>query len=303
MLARHAADGVSRLQEIWVTPKISPAARGTTDDGSSAQVWYRELSGTLMATSDATSNSTFNPNHSHRIPMTARLAIRTGSPSITSAAAYLAVALWVICLGGCGGEPAAPPDSTSDGKSRPAGRSIDGSPPAEVDRKHPVVSIETSEGSITVRLDAVQAPGTVRNFLNYANEGFYDNTLVHYIDPGKMILAGGYAANRQPKRPRTAIRNEAHNGLKNVRGTIAMTRDPQLIDSATSQFFINLTDAPHRDHQGETADTYGYCVFGEVIEGLDVADRIANSPATDLGGDLIQTPDPPVLITTVRIVR
>jgi cyclophilin family peptidyl-prolyl cis-trans isomerase len=206
-------------------------------------------------------------------------------------------------LAGCGAEPAAETlkENTTAASDAPVGK--DGQTSPQFDHKHPVVRIETTQGPITVRLDAVRAPGTVRNFLNYANEGFFDNTLVHYVDPGKMILAGGYTADRQPKTPRTSIRNEAHNGLKNVRGTIAMTRDPDLIDSATSQFFINLSDAPQRDHQGDTADAYGYCVFGEVIEGLDIAERISESATTNLGGDLLQTPQPPVVITSVRVVR
>jgi cyclophilin family peptidyl-prolyl cis-trans isomerase len=208
--------------------------------------------------------------------------------------------LAVLSFSGCGGEPTAT-SPTTDAASVDDATSSSTTP--EFDREHPVVRIETSQGAITVRLDAVRAPGTVRNFLNYANEGYYDNTLVHYVDPEKMILAGGYTADRQPKAPRTEIRNEAHNGLKNVRGTVAMTRDPAFIDSAGSQFFINLSDAPHRDHQGDTPDTYGYCVFGEVIEGLDVADRISRAPTTSLGGDLIQTPDPPVVISSVRVVR
>jgi cyclophilin family peptidyl-prolyl cis-trans isomerase len=81
-----------------------------------------------------------------------------------------------------------------------------------------------------------------------------------------------------------------------------MTRDPALIDSATSQFFINLEDAPQRDHQGDTADQYGYCVFGQVTDGLEVADKISQSPTKTLAGDLQQTPDPPVVITSVRVV-
>jgi cyclophilin family peptidyl-prolyl cis-trans isomerase len=172
-----------------------------------------------------------------------------------------------------------------------------------MDRQHPVVRIETNQGAITVRLDAVRAPVTVRNFLNYASDGFYDNTIVHYVDPGKMILAGGYTTDRQAKPPRLAIRNEAHNGLKNTRGTIAMTRDPGQIDSATSQFFINLADAPQRDHQGDTPEAYGYCVFGEVTEGLDVAEKISQMSTSNLGGDLLQTPEPPVIINSVRVVR
>ncbi len=143
----------------------------------------------------------------------------------------------------------------------------------------------------------------MRNFLNYSSDGFYDNSLVHFVDPGKMIVAGGYAADRTPKPTRTPIRNEAHNGLKNVRGTIAMARDASRIDSATSQFFINLADAPQRDHTGDTAADYGYCVFGQVTEGLAVADRISKSPTTDVGGDLAQTPDPPVVIKSIRVVQ
>jgi cyclophilin family peptidyl-prolyl cis-trans isomerase len=153
------------------------------------------------------------------------------------------------------------------------------------------------------RLDGVRAPGTVRNFLNYANEGFYDDTIVHYVDPGNMVVAGGYSADRKPKLARTPIRNEAHNGLKNKRGAIAMARDQARIDSATTQFFINLADAPQRDYTGDAPETYGYCVFGQITEGLDVAEKIANSPATDLRGDLAKTPDPPVIIKSIRVVR
>jgi cyclophilin family peptidyl-prolyl cis-trans isomerase len=224
-------------------------------------------------------------------------------PTRSSVAAAWLTTLLTIGLAGCGDDsPNTVSTSSESGQTEPRGRG-DIAAPTQIDRKHPVVRIDTSQGAITVRLDAVNAPGTVRNFLNYANDGFYDNTLVHYVDPGKMILAGGYAAERQPKRPRTAIRNEAHNGLKNVRGTIAMTRDPMFIDSATSQFFINLTDAPHRDHQGDTADKYGYCVFGEVIEGLDVAERISQSATTELGGDLVRTPNPPIIISSMRVIR
>ncbi len=198
---------------------------------------------------------------------------------------------------GCGGDTKKP--STAATSTTPPATSL---PPKPINSKHPVVRLETNLGAITMKLDGVSAPGTVRNFLNYATEGFYDNTIVHYVAPGKMIVAGGYAADRQPKPARTAIRNEAHNGLKNVRGTIAMTRDPAHIDSATSQFFFNLEDAPQRDHQGDTADLYGYCVFGQVTDGLDVADKISQAPTSNLPGDLAQTPDPPVIIKSIRVV-
>jgi len=202
----------------------------------------------------------------------------------------------VAAVAGCGeAEPTGAVAATEPVASNPL--------PKEIDHAHPVVRIETNLGAISIRLDAVRAPGTVRNFLNYANSGFYDNTIVHYVDPGKLIVAGCYTTDRSPKPPRPSIRNEAHNGLKNLRGTIAMARDQSLIDSATSQFFINLADAPQRDYQADTPAQYGYCVFGEVTDGLDIAERISQSPTTNLGGDLLQTPDPPVVVTSIRLVR
>ncbi len=175
--------------------------------------------------------------------------------------------------------------------------------PTSFDLRQPVVRIETSAGMITVQLDAVAAPGTVRNFLDYVNDGFYDNSLVHFVDSNKIIVAGGYTVDRSPKPVGPSIRNEAHNGVKNKRGTIAMARGQSLIDSATSQFFINLADAPQRDHKGDQAGDYGYCVFGKVIEGLGVAEQISRSPTEDGGGDLIQVPQPPVVIKSIRVVR
>jgi cyclophilin family peptidyl-prolyl cis-trans isomerase len=209
--------------------------------------------------------------------------------------------LLIVCLAlatiGCGSDktnPTTPAPSASPAAAAPR--------PKPIDAKNPIVRIETNQGPITLKLDGVNARGTVRNFLNYATEGFYDNTIVHYVVPGKMVVAGGYSTDRQAKPPRTAIRNEAHNGLKNVRGAIAMARDPATIDSATSQFFINLEDAPQRDHQGETPDKYGYCVFGQVTAGLEVVDKISKSPTAHLEGDLAETPDPPIVITSIRVV-
>ncbi len=206
------------------------------------------------------------------------------------------VAMLVLGALGCRGskEEGSATGTQSSGKATPV---------KKIDAEHPEVLLDTNLGKITIRLDAVKAPGTARNFLYYVGEGFYDNTLVHYVDPGKMVLAGGYAADHKPKQGRGPIRNEAHNGLKNFRGTVAMTRDPSLIDSATSQFFINLADAPQRDHQGDTADQYGYCVFGEVIEGLEAAEKISQAPTTDLGGDLVKTPEPTIVITSARIIK
>lgn len=208
----------------------------------------------------------------------------------------------LLCAGatGCGSKE--PTTKKLETASLPPSTTTANPQTKPVDWKNPVLRVETSLGTLTLQLDGASAPVTVGNFLNYASEGFYDDTIVHYVAPGKIFVAGGYTADRRPKPARTPIRNEAHNGLKNLRGTIAMTRDPALIDSATSQFFINLEDAPQRDHHGESADEYGYCVFGRVTEGLDVAEQIARAPTKDLGGDLQQTPDPPVVIKSIRVV-
>ncbi len=227
-----------------------------------------------------------------------------GKLPLSCARNYAVAAIVLTCFAnsGCSRTSSAPSGPT---KQNDAGmpRATGGSLAKNIDFQRPVIQIDTSLGAVTVRLDGIRSPGTVRNFLNYVNDRFYDNTVIHYVDPGKMIIAGGYTADHEPKPAGTPIRNEAHNGLKNVRGTIAMARDPSLIDSATSQFFINLIDAPQHDHTGDTAATYGYCVFGEVTEGLNIAERISHSPTTSLGGDLVKTPNPPVVIKSIRVVR
>lgn len=208
----------------------------------------------------------------------------------------------VFALAGCGEKAGDSTGKAALPNAESKSETFQAAPP-KINLESPLVRIETSLGAIVVRLDGVRAPGTVRNFLDYANDRYYDNTLIHYVDAGKIILAGGYAANYEPKAPRGPIRNEAHNGLKNKRATLAMTRIPGQIDSATSQFFINLADAPQRDHVGDSPDQYGYCVFGEVTEGLDVAENISQSPTTDRGGDLTRTPTTPVVIRSIRLVR
>jgi len=141
---------------------------------------------------------------------------------------------------------------------------------------NPVVVLETSQGTITVELYPDKAPATVKNFLAYVDDGFYDGTLFHRVI-GKendkrdfMVQAGGFGTDRREKKTKAPIKNEAGNGLSNKRGTLAMARtdDP---DSASAQFFINVVDNPYLDR---TADSAGYAVFGKVIEGLDVVDKI-----------------------------
>jgi cyclophilin family peptidyl-prolyl cis-trans isomerase len=158
----------------------------------------------------------------------------------------------------------------------------------------PQVLLETSEGNIRLELDAEAAPQTVENFLAYVDAGFYDGTLFHRVIKGFMIQGGGFTPEMQRKETRDPIQNEADNGLKNRRGTIAMARtgDP---DSATAQFFINLVDNGFLNHSGKSRRGWGYCVFGEVVEGMEVVDRIAETPTGIVKG-MKDVPKTPVLI-------
>lgn len=137
----------------------------------------------------------------------------------------------------------------------------------------PMINIHTSKGDIVIELDEIHAPATVANFLHYVKDGFYTDTVFHRVIPNFMIQGGGFTADMQEKPPYAPIANEAYNGLKNKRGTIAMARthDPH---SATSQFFINVRDNDGLNPGG--ADKYGYAVFGKIIKGMNVADAIAN---------------------------
>ena len=147
--------------------------------------------------------------------------------------------------------------------------------PALAGQPNPKVIMETSMGEITIELYPDKAPITVQNFLSYVDENFYDGTIFHRIIKNFMIQGGGYTADFIEKETKPPIKNEASNGLKNERGTIAMARTPE-IDSASSQFFINHVDNSFLDHKSSTPEEYGYAVFGRVIDGLDVVDAIAN---------------------------
>jgi peptidyl-prolyl cis-trans isomerase B (cyclophilin B) len=135
------------------------------------------------------------------------------------------------------------------------------------------VKLTTNFGAITLQLDAEKAPKTVENFLTYVNDGHYNNTVFHRVIKGFMIQGGGMEPGMKQKDCRAPIENEAANGLKNKRGTIAMARtgDPH---SATAQFFINVVDNDFLDFKSPSGNGWGYCVFGEVVEGLDVVDAI-----------------------------
>lgn len=165
----------------------------------------------------------------------------------------------------------------------------------------PMVVLHTSQGDVTLKLFPENAPRTVENFLRgYAERGFYEQTIFHHVEPGQMIIAGGYTADLQRKPTRAPIYNESRNGLLNRRGTVAMIRDPESPHSATSEFFINLADNPDFDFKASDDDDMpGYCVFGEVVSGMDVIDRIAQLPTASLG-EFAKVPSPPVTIGGVE---
>ncbi|PKN12318.1 MAG: cyclophilin [Deltaproteobacteria bacterium HGW-Deltaproteobacteria-4] len=165
-----------------------------------------------------------------------------------------------------------------------------------------VVVIETGKGAITVELDEVNAPISVKNFLAYVDQGFYKETIFHRVIPGFMIQGGGLTAELQTRPPTNApIKNEAGNGLKNLRGTIAMARTG-IVDSATSQFFINLVDNKSLDHRDQSSSGFGYAVFGKVVGGMDVVDKIAATP-TGLKNRFSDVPLETVVIKEVRRVK
>ena len=137
-----------------------------------------------------------------------------------------------------------------------------------------IVQMVTNKGDITITLDAEKAPISTENFLNYVRDDFYAQTIFHRVIPNFMIQCGGFTTEMAQKKTKAEIKNEADNGLKNLRGSLAMART-QIVDSASSQFFINLADNEFLNHQGKNPNGYGYAVFGQVTAGMDVVDEIA----------------------------
>ena len=163
---------------------------------------------------------------------------------------------------------------------------------------NPVVVIETSAGTITAELYKDRAPVSVANFLQYARDGHYDGTIWHRVVSGYVIQGGGYTPEMAERSTRPPIQNEATNGLSNRRGTLAMARTRQA-RSATSQFYINLVDNPALDHRGFSPDDFGYAVFGRVLTGMDVVDRIAVVKTSTSREGMEAVPLTPVLIKGV----
>jgi len=198
------------------------------------------------------------------------------------ALSFLASFALVACSSGGDGKPAgspAPEDTGAQMSFETKGK--------------PLVVLTTSLGDITVELYPDKAPISVENFLQYVKDGFYDGTVFHRVVPGFVIQGGGFSEDGKQKKTRSPIENEAKNGLKNERGTLSMARTSD-VNSATSQFFVNLVDNEFLDHG---VRDYGYAVFAKVTDGMDVVDAIAAVPTGDRSGHQ----DVPV--DTVRIVE
>ncbi len=166
---------------------------------------------------------------------------------------------------------------------------------------NPKVLMETSKGDITIELFEKEAPRTVKNFLSYASEGFFNNLIFHRVIKDFMIQGGGMDSEMRQKDVKPPIKNEARRGLGNNRGTIAMART-NIVDSATAQFFINVKDNDFLNHTDKTARGFGYAVFGEVTKGMDVVDSIARVKTGNFNG-FQDVPKEPIFIKNVSLIE
>jgi peptidyl-prolyl cis-trans isomerase B (cyclophilin B) len=164
-----------------------------------------------------------------------------------------------------------------------------------------MIVLKTNYGSFTIELDFEKAPISAANFLQYAEDGFYDGTIFHRVIDNFMIQGGGFDAGMQEKANRECIENEADNGLQNLSGTLAMARtsDPH---SATSQFFINISDNDFLNHRDKTDQGWGYAVFGRVIDGMNVVDKIRNCETASAGGHQ-DVPVTEVIIESAAVIQ
>jgi cyclophilin family peptidyl-prolyl cis-trans isomerase len=227
------------------------------------------------------------------------------------------LAITLIGFVGCGGgeenaqapaepQPAANAPAETAPRVTPTANAEESSPfkmTPKMEIANPQIIFRTSLGEITVELDAKKAPVTVDNFLaNYVERGFYNDTIFHYVEPN-MIVGGGYSTDNTLKETRAEIHSEANNKVSNKRGTLAMARAPDFAHSATSQFFFNVTDNTQFDHQSmESAQTYGYCVFGKVTGGMAVLDKIA-AVATSEAEISPKFPTEPVVINSIEVIK
>lgn len=166
---------------------------------------------------------------------------------------------------------------------------------------NPVVVMETSLGTVKMELFQKEAPISVKNFLDYINGGYYSGTIFHRVIPNFMIQGGGFTADMKVKPAKAPIKNEAGNGLKNDRGTLAMARS-MMVDSASSQFFINVVNNDYLNHRDNSPQGFGYAVFGKVIEGMDVVDKIA-AVKTGMQKGFQDVPETAVVIKSMKVVK
>jgi len=172
---------------------------------------------------------------------------------------------------------------------------------ARAEGTHPMIRMSTSLGDITIELYDDKAPLTVKNFLGYVTDKFYDGTVFHRVIPDFMIQGGGFDAHMRQKATKPPIPNEAGNGLRNDAGTIAMART-NVVDSATAQFFINVKDNAFLNHRDQTPGGFGYAVFGKVVSGMDVVHKIEHVPTSNQGA-FQNVPVEPVVITSVTVIK
>lgn len=172
---------------------------------------------------------------------------------------------------------------------------------AEGVSEHPIVKLQTNHGDIKIQLNAEKAPNTVKNFIQYVESGFYDGTIFHRVIENFMIQGGGFSEDFKQKTTEKPIKNEANNGLKNTKGSVAMARtgDPH---SATAQFFINTVDNDFLNFRGEIDSEWGYAVFGEVIEGMDVVEKI-RKVSTTMRGPHQDVPAENVMLEKAEVVE
>jgi cyclophilin family peptidyl-prolyl cis-trans isomerase len=206
----------------------------------------------------------------------------------------------LAALAGCQGKsapnPKPTPQKTEQKAEAPVAKTNEVAKPM-----NPLVLITTSEGPIKVELWPDKAPATVANFLAYTKEGFFDGTIFHRVIPTFMIQGGGFTPDMQQKPTHAPVKNEARSDVPNKRGTLAMART-NVVDSATGQFFINVVDNAFLDHRDDTPRGFGYCVFGQVVEGMDVVDRIRQTPTKEVG-PFSDVPVKPMVIQSVKVVE